>query len=274
MAIYTILKNMKDRNTGGDDCLYNGSLAEFLRIDHSMNDDLRLAFANILAKHQDAYVCYDFHTKVNRDSITNQIIQYRDIFKLNGKPVTYPYIVYASENEVERGLLVLPYEKNGWLYAKGYYLCLCEPGSEFNCAKNEMAAICSDQPEMISDAFHKLFTMRAGALQRKIDHHSYHMYDQLEEAAVKATEEEIDLAKKTLPETEDRSKLIAEYVIHWFVLKKLLYVQYMVNKQILQVDHQGDVKSQRRKAREYAAKIPFISYSDMWRMEKISGETA
>ena len=112
------------------------------------------------------------------------------------------------------------------------------------------------------------------ALQRKIDHHSYHTYDQLEEAAVKAAEEEIDLAKKTLPETEDRSKLIAEYVIHWFVLKKLLYVQYMVNKQILQVDHQGDVKSQRRKAREYAAKIPFISYSDMWRMEKTAGETA
>ena len=50
-----------------------------------------------------------------------------------------------------------------------------------------------------------------------------------------------------------------------FLLKKVLYVQYMVNKNILNSVHEGNVKKQRNQAKLNADDILFMSYSEMWR---------
>jgi len=69
-----------------------------------------------------------------------------------------------------------------------------------------------------------------------------------------------------LPKEEDRMDLIYDYVIQWFLLKKILYVQYMVNKDILKIVHKGDVRAQRHQAKLYSEMVQFISYSNLWRM--------
>ena len=54
-------------------------------------------------------------------------------------------------------------------------------------------------------------------------------------------------------------------------MKKVLYVQYMVNKDILNSVHEGNIKKQRNQAKLNADEISFLSFSEMWR---ITPETA
>ena len=63
-------------------------------------------------------------------------------------------------------------------------------------------------------------------------------------------------------------------MIHWFLLKKVLYVQYMVNKSILNTVHEGNVKKQRNQAKLNADEISFLSYSEMWRMQAPAEESS
>lgn len=107
--------------------------------------------------------------------------------------------------------------------------------------------------------------MKAGALQRSIDHDFYRNYDELKDLAVKAAGELKAEAPATLAAMEDRTAAIYRYVVNWFLLKKVLYVQYMVNKNILNSVHEGNVKKQRNQAKLNADDILFMSYSEMWR---------
>lgn len=59
--------------------------------------------------------------------------------------------------------------------------------------------------------------------------------------------------------------MIYSLVVRWFLLKKVVYVQYMVNKDMLQNVHEGNIKKQRNQAKINADEIPFISYSELWR---------
>ena len=67
-----------------------------------------------------------------------------------------------------------------------------------------------------------------------------------------------------LADLEDRAPVIAYYVVRWFLLKKLVYVQYMVNKNIRSSIHDGDIHRQRNQARLNSDDIPFLSYRQMW----------
>ena len=44
------------------------------------------------------------------------------------------------------------------------------------------------------------------------------------------------------------------------------YVQYMLNKSILMAVHNNDIKGQRTVATENADKIPFYSFSELWKL--------
>ena len=68
-----------------------------------------------------------------------------------------------------------------------------------------------------------------------------------------------------LREAQDKEACIYSLVVRWFLLKKVVYVQYMVNKDMLQNVHEGNIKKQRNQAKINADEIPFISYSELWR---------
>ena len=74
-----------------------------------------------------------------------------------------------------------------------------------------------------------------------------------------------DEAFDKLKDVEDKYEMIREYIVKWFLLKKVLYVQYMLNKDFLQNVHEGNVRKQRNQAKINADEIAFISYSSLWR---------
>ena len=72
-------------------------------------------------------------------------------------------------------------------------------------------------------------------------------------------------AAEKINAAENSEDCIRALVVSWFLLKKVVYVQFMVNKDILEKVHEGNIKKQRNQAKTNADEIPFVSYSDCWR---------
>ena len=275
MSVCEILSAKIDERKQGSDCTFNGYLEDYLGMEENQLDDvLKTAFETILQEEPDAKIITNLRHEISKDAVSNQIIRYKDIFKLNSRPLVTPYIIYAEHEDGEsRALLVLPYSKANYLYGKGMYYCLTEPGSEFAEVKNEIVSIASESSAEIAKVFTDMFIEKAGALQRTLDKKFFTNYEELKATALAAAEEEKQNAIDTLPTLEDRTQQIYQYVVHWFLLKKVLYVQYMVNKIILKTEHDGNVKKQRNQAKINADSVVFLSYSEMWRVGTESEET-
>lgn len=267
MPICTMLNDKLDNRKNGDDCQFNGYLEDYLNLEETELDPvLREAFTAIQQSEPETKICVGLRSVINRDAISNQIIRYKDIFKLEGRALTFPYILYARRNEEERALLVVPYTDYGFMIAKGLYYCMTEPGSEYIDCKNEIVAVSSNSAELIAKTFNDMFVQRAGSLQRSLDSEHYRNYDELKAAALKAAEDLKEDAFNVLGTMTERTERIRQYVIQWFLLKKVLYVQYMVNKNILNSVHEGNVKKQRNQAKLNADEVAFLSFSEMWRI--------
>lgn len=266
MAICSMLDQKIDNRRSGEDCVFNGYLEDYLNMEDVVLDPiLRNAFMSILDKDADTKICVGLRSEINKEAISNQIIRYKDIFKLNGKPLIYPYILYLTKGNSDRALLVVPHTKYSFIQAKGLYYCMTEPGSEFIDCKNEIVALSAMDQGIVNRAFDNLFRQRAGALQRKLDNSFFRNYEELKEAAIQAAAQMKEEAPYALSALEDRTDQIYEYVVNWFLMKKVLYVQYMVNKDLLANVHEGNVKKQRNQAKTNADAVTFMSYSEMWR---------
>ena len=113
MAIYTILEAQKDIRHDGEDCTFNGYLEDYLEVSEELDPSLREAFTNICKQDSNVRVIVGLKSMINRDAISNQIIRYKDVFKLNGRVLNFPYILYAARDEQEKALLVVPYSTYG-----------------------------------------------------------------------------------------------------------------------------------------------------------------
>lgn len=102
-------------------------------------------------------------------------------------------------------------------------------------------------------------------MQREADRNRFSNYEQLKKDALDEAEAVKENAETELREAEDKEAMIYSLVVRWFLLKKVVYVQYMVNKDMLQNVHEGNIKKQRNQAKINADEIPFISYSELWR---------
>ena len=260
MAVYEILNQM----TAGQQCSYNGPLREYLAETEISDETLAAALGKIAESDPDVRIVRDLKGGVKLDNISNRIIHYRDISKLEGSPVVYPYVIYASYDGADQAMLVLPYEAGGYLYARGYYYCMSEAGSAFYDARNEILEICTDNPDEIVNSWERLKKDKPGLIQRQLDRVYFRNYDELYAKAMEAGEDLKKRASEELIVSDDRAPLIASYIVRWFLLKKLAYVQYMVNKNIRSSVHEGDIHKQRNQARINADEIPFMSYRQMW----------
>ena len=267
MAVYSLLYEKKDLRKDSEDCDFNGFLEDYVGQDQVTVDPvIKEAFGMIMEKYPDVKICAGLKEPVSKEAISNQIIRYKDIFKLQGKPVVLPYMLYAKNGDEERAMMVVPYSEYSFIYAKGLYYCITEPGSEMIDCKNEIVAVTSDQPQVIADAFTSMFKQKCGALQRNLDSRYFRNYDELKEKVYAAAEELKAEAQTEMPGIVERNPKIYTYIIRWFLMKKVLYVQYMVNKNILNSVHEGNVRKQRNQAKVNADAIKFLSYSEMWRI--------
>ena len=266
MAICTVLEQKADSRSGGRDCSYNGFLRDWPLLEELQDSVLKEAFTMIMNAEPDTRICTDMRGRISREAISNQIICYKDIFKLSGRPLKYPYILYLAKDGQEKAMLVLPGSADGYIYAKGMYYCLTEPASDFSTVKNDLVAVCEDEADRISTAFSDLFRMKAGPLQRRLDRDRFADYEALKEAVLKAAEREAENFPGHPKSDREKAEMITDHVICWFLLKKVLYVQYMMNKDVLARVHGGNIRKQRYAAKQNADSVRFISLRDMWQM--------
>ena len=263
MAIYNILETIEDVRKGSDACEFNGYLEDYLETieqEGAMYDILKELFE----LNNDLKIIVDLKMVISKESISNQIIRYKDVFKLKGEPVKCGTIVYAKEDENERALLLT---SDDYILAKGIYYSMTEPFNRFQEAKNDFVAMSIKDKDHVISVFNRLFTYRAGALQREIDRKNYPTYEEAKARALENAEglKSTVVAELTSVEESKQEEIIYDHIVKWFLLKKYLYVQYMVNKDILKNEHEGNVKRQRNQAKRNADEVAFMSFSEMWK---------
>lgn len=260
MGIYDLLNEAIDVRKGGNDCDFNGYLEDYLTI-LDKDEEVYQLFETLLETDSDIKVCVNYHIALSSNSISNLIIRYKDINKLDAKAIACPYILYFKKNDVQKAILLA----SEYVYAKGLYYCATETGATLEEVKNDLVAIDTNHINIVVDLYKKIFDNRAGFLQREVDHKMYEDYDSMFKHAVEISDRLRNNIFDELKETDNKEALISKTVVSWFLLKKYVYVQYMVDKKILEQRHDGNAKAQRNQAKQNADAIRFISIPELWR---------
>ena len=270
MAIYEIL-HAKDSNTYYElrRDFFNGSLDSFIGSSLNGFAEFNTMFERLLEIDPELQVCAGLPVEISTKAISNQIIRYKDAFKLPEKSITVPLIIYWQKDQQDRAVM---FSLTNYIEAKGLYYCLTEPDLEFGQTRNEILTMCLKE-ETTDDVIRAVTSMHegkkaVGALQRSLDHKYINNVDEMKEEAVVLAKNIFDEVTRELPEMEDRGPLISETIARIFLIKKALYVQYMMSKDLLVNRHEGDVKKQRQFAKAYSDEVPIVSLSSLWRLTK------
>ena len=178
MAITNILEKFVDARKNGESCEFNGYLEDYLQM-ISEDEKAYKVLDEVFKQNNDAKILTNFKISISKDAITNQIIRYKDAFKLQNDAIVIPYIIYENKNNVQRALIYYPNEDGGYIFAKGLYYCLTEPTSQFIDNRNEFVAISSDDPKEVATTYGKMFTQKPGSLQRYLDKHHFGTYEDM-----------------------------------------------------------------------------------------------
>ena len=255
MSIFTYLY----AEQSGDFCEYNGDLKEYLlRLDPSYKDYDLLRW--LAESHDGIRVCINYRLPIVESSVSNMIIRYKDISKLDNKTIICPYIFYMKGQERSRAIIM----DKDYLVAKGFYYVATERDGLLNEYKNYIIA-CDEDKDHLTEVFGKLYTERAARVQHDLDNEIFPTYDDLLSHAQEYADKRRDEIFGELMEAEDKAKLIQRVITEWFLLKKTAYVHYMVNKDILASRHDGDNRAQRAQAKKNADTIRFISLTELWK---------
>ncbi|MEA5026919.1 MAG: hypothetical protein VB012_04585 [Erysipelotrichaceae bacterium] len=265
MAVFEHLAKVLDQRKECNDCDFNGYLEDFLSIQEDFKyHDLFQALLDINSEFR---ICVGLGFNVNKEVISNQIIRYKDASKLPDKAMRCPYIIYLSTDDYQKAVIFG--EEKQYLLAKGYYYCLTEQYAMLEDSRNEIIALSLDNPTLITDKVQKflLKDSRAGAVQREIDSYYFHNIHELIDIAFNSASDLRDQAKETLLTMEDRADYIYQTITKWYLLKKVVYVSYMMNKDVLRDECENEIKKQRYNAKINSDKIPFMALSEMWRFK-------
>ncbi|MDD6467688.1 MAG: hypothetical protein PUF50_05860 [Erysipelotrichaceae bacterium] len=250
---------------------FDGSLEEYLT---SFKDDsvITKLLRELSQMTTDMRVCVNFRFSITHN-VTNQIIRYKDAFKIPQPALVCPVLLYGTFNDREMALILVPDKSLGYIYAKGLYYILTEPEGLFDGARNHMAAFMVDEHNVQSvlESIQELIqgTKSLGSVQRFYDRKYIKDIETMKTMCMKESQKMFSNAFMELSRMEeDRGPLIYETVANCFLLKKSMYVQFMMNKTLLDIRYQGNIKKQRQDAKQYADGIPFISYSELWRAGK------
>lgn len=274
MAIYDILCDVKDLREPNGICDFNGYLEDYLTILEERENERELLelFQSIWEKDHDLRICVSLRLNINKDAIANQIIRYKDSFKLPHGTIRCPYILYGNFRGFQKAMILTFGGKEQYVIAKALYYVISEPENEYEGSRNEIVACNVDaaHPQLLMDTMEHFFWLngKAGILQRQLDGKIFLNYDEMYETAQAMASYQLVNLKDILKESEDHGTAINNIIATWFLLKKFSYVQYMMDKNNLSQNHDGNVKKQRQKAKEKCDAIGFVSYSELWKLVK------
>ena len=266
MAIFEKLSLEDYSSKPSHNHFYNGPLSDYIESSVNSYAQYNSFFEELKSIAEDVRVCAELPIKINHQTISNQIIRYRDAFKLPEDSLRIPLILYWKKGEAEKAILL---STTTYIEAKGYYYCLTEPNTDFSDARNEVLALVLNDNSLgdIKQAFDNLYNDKraTGAVQRSLDRKYLVDVDEMKEQCIELAKGYFDNAMEQLYDMDEKGDLINATIGKVFLIKKALYVQYMMSKEILTTRHEGDVKKQRQFAKAYADEIPIVSLSAMWR---------
>ena len=274
MAIYDILCDVKDLRETSGICDFNGYLEDYLTIleDQEEAKERYSLFQRIWERDHDLRICVSLRLNINKDAIANQIIRYKDSFKLPHGTIRCPYILYGTFHGSQKAMILTFGDKAQYVIAKALYYVISEPENEYEGSRNEIVACNVDEthPELFIETMERFFwqNSKAGIVQRQLDSKVFLNYDEMYETAQAMASYQLVNLKDILRDSEDRGTTINNIIATWFLLKKFSYVQYMMDKNNLNQNHDGNVKKQRQKAKEKCDAIGFVSYSELWKLVK------
>lgn len=271
MAIYDTLSSISTlaNNAKEGRCSFNGYVEDYLHYaEDELSEEWKDLFAYLVGIDPGLRICINLQLDINPDVVTNRIIRYKDAFKVANRALIYPVIIYGiTEKKEERAVIICEKGKEEYLKAKGLYFCMSEPLGMFENARNEIVATNLENAKSVMEA---LFVKneKTGAIQRRFDAEVLGEYESMKEYALAFADELKDKAKERFAECEDgeKERIIKETIVMWFLIKKILYVQYMMSKKILNDIHKGDIKAQRSAAKANADAVVFTSYGDLWKL--------
>lgn len=274
MAIYDILNEVKDQRTAQGTCTFNGYLEDYLSMieEEESSQQVYDVLKEIFASDSNLKICVDLRLNINKDAIANQIIRYKDSFKLPHGTIKCPYVLYGKLDETQKAMILTLGNQEEYVLAKALYYVMSEPENEFEGTRNEIiaASICDENKELVMDSIERFFFRndKAGIVQRNLDSKMFLNYDEMYDMAQKMASYQLVNLKDILAESDDKESTINNIIATWFLLKKFSYVQYMMDKNNLNRIHEGNVKKQRQVAKEKCDAIGFVSYSELWKLVK------
>lgn len=275
MAIYDILNEVKDRR--GDEegiCAFNGFLEDYLSMieEDEGKQEVYDILNQLFELDSNLKVAVDLRLNINKEAIANQIIRYKDSFKLPRGTITAPFVVYGSFDEYQKAVILMVGGQEEYILSKGLYYVISEPENEYEGTRNEIIAtsVNKDSVDRMVESVKSFFIMnkKAGIVQRRLDSLTFESYDQMYEMAKAMADYQQEHLQDILEASDNREQEINQLIAKWFLLKKFSYVQYMMDKNNLNKVHEGNVKKQRQVAKEKCDAISFVSYSELWRLSK------
>lgn len=275
MAIYDILNAVQDEREGNAGiCEFNGYLEDYLSTIEGVEEKQEVfdLLTKLFEKDGNLKICVGLKLNINKDAIANQIIRYKDAFKLPQGTIVCPYIVYGKFDEVQKAIILTVGDKEEYVTAKALYYVMSEPENEYEGTRNEIIADCMNAGniDLMLTAVERFFfqNSKAGIVQRDLDAKIFSSYDEMYELAYQVADNQKEHLRDVLAASENKEACIDAIIAVWFLMKKFSYVQYMMDKNNLNKVHEGNVKRQRQVAKEKSDMIGFVSYSELWKLAK------
>ena len=268
MAVVEILKEIEDSRKGSNQAIFNGYLEDFLNV--TENQALKEKLQPIHDTYPQLMICTEYRFNVNKKTISNQIIRYKDVFKLPYNYFDVSVILYGAIEDKEFGIIIADGERKiDYFLAKGMYYLLTEQYAVFEECRNESIFMTYAHIDGIVETLNSFAqpNYRVGPFQRKLDRQYYNGFYDLQSYLMEFSQELHDTTAEDIQKVNDRSVVIFRNIATWFLFKKLIYVQYMSNRDLLREESQGDSKAHRTKAKEFVDQVPYIPFSEMWRMK-------
>jgi hypothetical protein len=267
MSITAMMEEILDLRRGSHESDFNGYLEDFV-FDLDEEHPQKLIFSQIFEEQPNLKIIVNYRFRINKEVIANQIIRYKDAFKIPKRALICPYIIYGKTvRDRDVALIMFGDSFEDYLYAKGAYYSLTDQDSIFSDNRNDVLTL-SLSPEYLSvELVNKMFLEEKsiGALQRELDAKLFKSNQELAAATQKMSNELKEYVMTTIPETTNKQELIYQAILKWFLLKKMIYVQTMVDKILLR-ELDNDIKKLRQRAKENADSLIFVPLSEMWRM--------
>lgn len=256
---------VKEIIEGAPACDWKGLLKDF---PGAAEPEIHAAFQKILTMTPDVYLLAGKGTDVQKSAISNRIIHYKDIFKLEDHPIRVPYLLFDGE----RALILVPSSPYSYITTRGLYYCLTEQGALLYPYRNQMVVMNAESAEQIVSVWQQFQSEKAGRLQRQVDGTRYSDYDALLEEMITSSRQLKKEAAAALRTAQLREPLIRDYIVTWFYMKKVAYVLFMMNRDFRHDRFHDDAQEQRRQAKANADRIEILSLSEMWHLPKAGAE--